>query len=99
MLTVAVLYPAEASFDHAYYAATHMPMVHRLWGPLGLSEAKVMRGVPGPDGSKPAYGVMTLLSFPDMHAFTQAAGQHGAEIMGDVKNFTPGTPVVQFNEV
>ena len=50
MLTVAVMYPtaAEATFDHDYYMATHMPLVRRLWGPMGLQDAQVLRGAPAP---------------------------------------------------
>ena len=38
MLVVAVMYPGseDARFDHAYYMDSHMPMVRRLWEPMGL---------------------------------------------------------------
>jgi uncharacterized protein (TIGR02118 family) len=101
MTTIAVMYPktAEMKFDMAYYHATHMKMVHDLWGNMGLTGARVLAGTPGPDGSAPTYAVITLLEFESMAAFGKAAAAHGAAIMGDVPNFTNVTPVMQFNDV
>lgn len=101
MPVIAVMYPADEAgmFDHDYYMATHMPLVHRLWGPVGLTDAKVMRGMPGPDGTAPPYTVMTLLTFSSMDAFQAAAAAHGKEIFKDIPNFTASKPVMQFNEV
>ena len=100
MLVIAVMYPAGegASFDHAYYMETHMPLVRRLWEPLGLASAQVMRGLPGPDGAAPAYVVTTLLTFDSMDGFNAAAAQHGAEVFADIPNFTPAKPALLFNE-
>ena len=101
MMTVAVMYPAAggATFDHDYYMATHIPLVRRLWEPMGLQEVRVLRGAPAPDGTDPAYTTIALLTFTDPGAFTAAAGRHGAEIFKDIPNFTSGKPVMQFNEV
>ena len=90
MTVVTVLYPAGdgATFDHDYYRDHHMPMVERLWGPLGMTGARVLRGVPGPDGKGPPFVVMTHLTWPDAQAFAKAAEAHGAEIFRDVRNFT-----------
>ena len=101
MSVIAVMYPAEGAgpFDHDYYMATHMPLVHRLWGPMGLTDSKVMRGTPGPDGAAAPYTVMTLLTFSSVDAFKEAAAAHGKEIFKDIPNFTSSKPVMQFNEV
>ena len=90
MTVVTVLYPAGdgATFDHEYYTASHMPMVERLWGPLGMTDARVLRGVPGPDGKGPPFVVMTNLTWPDAGSFAKAAQAHGAEIFRDIRNFT-----------
>ena len=99
MTTVAVMYPADAgTFDHGYYMATHMPLVRERWTPMGLTTATVLRGVPGPDGSAPTYAVVTLLRFSSMDAFKAAGAAHGREIMGDIRNFFPGKPIMQFSE-
>lgn len=101
MPVIAVMYPASegGTFDHGYYMQTHIPLVHRLWEPLGLTDIRVMRGTPGPDGAAPAYTVVALLTFSSMDAFKEAAAAHGKEIFKDIPNFTGASPVMQFNDV
>ncbi len=100
MLVIAVMYAAggDARFDHAYYMATHMPLVRRLWNPMGLQSDQVLRGQPAPDGTPAAYLITTLLTFDSMDSFKAAAAQHGGEIFGDIPNFTAMQPTMQFNE-
>ena len=100
MLLITVMYPGGdgKKFDHAYYAETHMPMVRRLWGPMGLQHDQVTRGVPAPDGAAPAYVVTTLLHFDSMDSFKAAAEQHGGEIFADIPNFYEGSPALGFSE-
>ena len=90
MTVVTVLYPAkdDATFDHDYYTGRHMPMVERLWGPLGMTKPRVLRGIPGPDGKAPPFVVMTSMEWPDAQTFANAARSHGAEIFRDIGNFT-----------
>ena len=96
MLKVAVMYPAGTRFDHAYYDETHMPLVRRLWGPMGLQHDQVMRGQPAPDGAAPSTVTMTLLTFGSMDEFKAAAAQHGKEIFADIPNFYDGSPSLSF---
>jgi uncharacterized protein (TIGR02118 family) len=98
MLMVAVMYPGGdgTRFDHAYYKETHMPLVRRRWGPMGLQHDQVMRGQPAPDGAAPAYVTMTLLTFGSMDEFKAAAAQHGGELFGDIPNFYDGSPSLGF---
>lgn len=100
MPVIAVMYPQANgnTFDQAYYLQTHIPLVQRLWSPLGLQDVTVMRGIPAPDGATPAYSVLALLTFASMDAFKDAAARHGAEIFADIPNFTDAKPVLQFNE-
>ena len=100
MLALAVMYPdtAEARFDHDYYMQTHIPLVRRLWSPLGLQELTVLRGIAGPDGAAPIYRLVAHLTFASMAAFKAAAAQHGEEIFADVPKFTTIKPVMQFSE-
>ena len=100
MLVVTVLYPGGEGtrFDHAYYNETHMPLVRRLWEPMGLQRDQVTRGVPGPDGAAPAYMVMTLLFFDSMDGFKAAGAKHGAEIFGDIPKFYDASPALGFYE-
>ena len=100
MPVIAVMYPSAvgASFDEDYYMQTHMPLVRRLWEPLGLTDATVLRGIPGPDGAAPTYMMTALLTFGSIDQFKGAAAQHGKEIFADIPNFTAAAPVIQFNE-
>lgn len=101
MIAISVMYPKTdaSTFDVKYYHETHLPLVDRLWGAMGLKGASVLHGIPGPDGAPPAYTAIATLRFESMDAFGKAAGQHGAEIMGDIPNFTNVQPVLQFNEI
>lgn len=97
-MIVSVMYPATGKkFDLDYYLNKHVPMVRRLWGPLGLKGAQVLRGTGAPNGGA-TYQLMALLDFGSLAQFQEAAKQHGKEVMGDIANFTDVQPVVQFNE-
>ena len=100
MPVVAVMYPGAngAKFDHEYYMQSHIPLVRRLWSPLGLQDVAIMRGVAGPDGAAPTYTLITQLTFASMDSFKDAAAKHGGEIFADIPNFTDAQPVLQFNE-
>ena len=98
-MIVTVMYPKTATshFDHAYYTAKHVPLVGRLWGPLGLKSTQVLKGT-GSLGGAPAYELICLLDFTSQEAFNQAAGAHADDIMGDIRHFTNVEPVIQFND-
>jgi uncharacterized protein (TIGR02118 family) len=98
-MIVSVAYPKTetSTFDLDYYVGTHVPLVNRLWGPLGLRGAQVLRGT-GSLGGAPAYELICLLDFASQEAFNEAAGAHADEVMGDIRNFTNVQPIVQFNE-
>lgn len=99
MPVLAVMYPsADSSFDHGYYMQVHIPLVRRLWEPMGLEAVTVMRGVTGPEGTAPTYSVIALLTFGSMQQFKSAAAQHGKEIFADIPKFSSASPVIQFNE-
>ena len=100
MLVVAAMYPGGdgTRFDHAYYRESHMPLLRRLWGPMGLQHDQVMRGLAAPDGAASAYIVTTLMTFDSMDSFKAAADQYGAELFGDIPNFYDGTPALAYYE-
>lgn len=101
MIVVSVMYPAgaEATFDMNYYREKHLPLVGARWNDCGLSEAKVLQGTGAPGGAAPVYSVIVLLTFDSVADFEQAVARHGAEIMGDIANFTNVKPVIQINGV
>lgn len=100
MIVVSVMYPAspEDTFDAAYYVERHIPMVKERWTPFGLSRVDLLRATGTPDRSPPPYPVMALLTFDSLESFRAAGKAHGAEIFGDVPNFSSVHPTVQINE-
>lgn len=95
-MIVAVMYPAEASFDFDYYRDTHLPLLQQLWG-AALIECQPLRGVATADGTPPPYQVITLLQFSDLPALQEAMVEHGAEVAADLQNFTDRQPLIQIN--
>jgi uncharacterized protein (TIGR02118 family) len=101
MMLLIVMYPysPDMRFDETYYRETHMPLLHQRWDDLGLSEARVIRGIAAGDGSSPQYRLMALLSFPDMESLQHAVSTHGKELFDDIPNFTGASPIVQVSEI
>jgi uncharacterized protein (TIGR02118 family) len=95
MFVVTVLYPAKAKFDYAYYQNKHMKLVADRWGDMGLVEERVVK-VAAAAAGEPQHQVITQLKFSSQERFNAALAAHGAEIMGDIANFTDGSPVVEF---
>src|SRR3712207_3218523 len=100
MVLVSVLYPNQpgSRFDERYYLDTHIPLVHRRWDSMGLTDLRLLRGTNTPDGGPAPYRVMALLTFESAEALQQAGAAHGREIFGDIPNFTDVRPVAQVNE-
>jgi uncharacterized protein (TIGR02118 family) len=101
MIKVSVFYPNQPGmrFDMAYYCEKHMPMVQARIGAActGFTvDAGLGGGAPGQPAPYAAIGVLLLSS---VEAFGAAMAEHGAEIMGDVPNYTDAQPVIQISEV
>ncbi len=100
-ITVSVMYPNDpgSKFDMDYYLGTHGPLVHKNWDDKGLNSMKVVKGFATPDPkTPPPFRVIALLDFDSVEAFQAAVAAGGAEVMGDIPNFTDVTPVVQISE-
>ena len=100
MIVITVGYPnAEGPrFDEAYYLKRHMLLVRDRWSSMGLLEARVLRGLHTPDGGQAPHRIIALLTWESDAAFRKAVEAHGAEIFGDIPNFTDTQPVIQINE-
>ena len=99
-VTVTVMYPntSGSKFDMDYYLGTHMDLVGKRWGDKMIS-ARAVKGVASGDPDAPApYQVMAILEVESAEAFGQMVDEHGAEIMGDIPNFTDVSPVLQISE-
>jgi uncharacterized protein (TIGR02118 family) len=100
MVIVNVMYPASvgAKFDMDYYRKTHIPLVRARWNGV-LRDLKILTGAGTPSGGPSTYSVIALLTFDSAADFDQAVVRHGAEIIGDIPNFSSVQPVIQVNDV
>jgi len=92
MIRLSVFYPTTegATFDHDYYANSHVPLAVKTWG---LPGAEIDKGVNGP------YVAVVHFTFESLEAMQAAMGGEGTgELMADMANFTTITPVLQTSE-
>ena len=101
MIKVTVMYPyAEgARFDHAYYRDRHMPMVKARLG-NACAYYTIEKGLAGGAPGEPLpFVAMSSLICDSAEGFQAAMKERGAEILGDIANYTDITPVLQLSEV
>ena len=101
MIKVTVLYPSEEGkkFDHAYYSSTHLALVQKLFGPMGLVNCEMEKGVSGTDPNAPApFVAIGHLHFNTIDEVHSAFTAHAGELMGDIPNFTDIEPTIQISE-
>ncbi len=96
--SVQVLYPAVdgTKFDHDYYVATHMPMVHDTWG-AGVESAVVTKGLAGEPDTPPSFHVIATFTFKDAASLQEALGKAGP-LLEDIPNFTDTQPQMLIGE-
>jgi uncharacterized protein (TIGR02118 family) len=95
MHRLTVLYPArggEAFNNH------HKLVVSRL-KPEGLVSREFDNGVSDPGGDKAPYLAISYLKFNSADELQMALARHGAEIVGDIPNYTKIEQIMQVNEV
>jgi uncharacterized protein (TIGR02118 family) len=93
MIRLSVLYPKTegASFDHDYYANSHVPLALSTWG---LAGAEIDKGINGP------YEAAVHFTFESMDAMAAAMGNEGtAAVQADVANYTTIVPEMQVSEI
>jgi len=100
MIRVAVLYPNSegSSFDVDYYKRTHMTLVWRKLGPLGLLRCEVDAAVDSPQGERQPYAAIGYMFFETLAQFESAFAQVVDELLADVPNYTNIEPVLQAND-
>jgi uncharacterized protein (TIGR02118 family) len=101
MVKVSVMYTNTPGvrFDHSYYRDRHMPLVKARMGNY-CKFYTVDKGLAGGAPDQPAtYVAMCHIYCDSVEAFQAGFGPHVKEIMGDVKNYTDLTPIVQISEV
>jgi uncharacterized protein (TIGR02118 family) len=93
MIKLSVSYPSGdgTTFDHAYYATSHVPLCNSTFNP---SKVEIDKGIDGPNVAGVHFyfdsmeAMQTALSSPKM-----------ADVMADVANYTNIAPVMQVSEV
>lgn len=102
MIRISFLYPNEPGkkFDHSYFAHTHMALVKKRLSALGLIRVEVDRGIAGAALESEAPFISAAhLYFNSAEEFRKAIAACGAELMGDVPNYTDIQPQMQMSEM
>ncbi|HEV2730326.1 MAG TPA: EthD family reductase [Terriglobales bacterium] len=97
MKYVTVTYPNknDAKFDFDYYMRKHIPMVSRLLG----TSIEVCKGLSSPTDAPLTHICIARIRINSAEEFSSAMAQHGAQIMGDIPNYTNIEPLIQIDEV
>jgi uncharacterized protein (TIGR02118 family) len=101
MATISVIYPREegAEFDFDYYEDVHLPLIAERWRGAGFVGSEALRGTGTPDGGAAPFLAIAIIHFASAEALRAAlTGEHAAEIIGDIANFTRVRPILQLNE-
>jgi uncharacterized protein (TIGR02118 family) len=102
MIRVNITYAAApgARFDHDYYLNRHVPLLRERLSKYGLGAITVDQGIAGfMPGAPPAYTCVVTVAFDTVENLQQGMGAHGAEILGDIPNFTDIPAVIQISQV
>lgn len=97
-ITLHVMYPTDggSTFDHDYYASTHMGLVGEVMGPHMVS-ASASKGLSGGPDTPPGYHAVAVLVFEDQGAFEAAMAQAGP-VLSDIPNYYSGQPQMLIGE-
>ena len=102
MYRISVLYPNEpgSRFDHDYYLNVHFPLALRLLKSYGITRIEMDRVVEGIDPSVPSpWHCIGQIYCESIEGFRQGYADHGAEISGDVPNYTSVRGTVVISEI
>ena len=103
MIRVTTLFPrtSDSHFDMDYYLSKHVPMTKAKLQSLGFPvEAEVDEGLGTVTPGEPApYAAIGYLLFEKMEDLQNGLATHGAEIMGDIPNFTNVQPQIQIGTI
>ena len=98
-ISMTVLYPTEGgtTFDHDYYASTHMGLVGEHFGPHMIS-ATASKGLAGGSGTPPGFHAVANIVFEDQGKL-DAAMAAGGPVLADIPNYFNGQPQILIGEV
>ena len=93
MIKLTVSYPSGegTTFDHDYYAGSHVPLCNETFAPV---KTEIEKGVDGPNVAAVTF------YFESMDAMQGAFGNPKmSDVMADVANYTNIAPVMQVSEI
>ena len=98
-VSLQVIYPISdgSTFDHDYYATTHMDLVKTHMGEF-IQSTVVTKGVAGGPDAPPGHHAIATIIFADQ-ATMGAAMQAAGPVMADLPNFTNVHAQVLIGEV
>ena len=101
MYKISINYPYSEDnyFDKDYYLKTHIPMVKDALSPLGLKQVEVVFGQAAIMNKQPRFFAVANMYFEDIPSMGGALQSKGAELTGDIKNFTDVIPFEEISEV
>ena len=93
-VSLQVLYPVTkaTSFDHDYYATTHMALVGEHMGPH-LTSTHVVKGLAAGGEAPAGFYAIATMNFAD-EAAMQAALAAGGPVLADISNYYNGQPEI-----
>jgi len=101
MATLTVFYPqsAGATFDAAYYREKHLPLAGARWADAGMVGGEALIGRQAVGGGAPPFLAVGILHFDTDESLNAAlTGEHAAEVIADIANFTNVQPILQISE-
>ena len=98
-LSLQVLYPTadNTTFDHAYYAAKHMPIVEEHMGPH-IDTVQIVKGLAGGPDVPAGFHAVATMTFTDQAPLDAGLGAAGPAL-ADIPNFFSGQPQMLIGEV
>jgi uncharacterized protein (TIGR02118 family) len=97
-MTLQVLYPVseDSTFDHAYYADTHMAIVGEHMAPH-FESVIITKGLAGGPDTPPDFHAIATMAFKDQAALDAALAAAGPAL-ADIPNFYNRTPRMLIGE-
>jgi uncharacterized protein (TIGR02118 family) len=98
-VSLQVLYPVgnNTDFDHAYYLATHLPLVSEHMG-KHIDSTSASKGLAGGPDVPPDFHMVATMTFTSMENLQSALGVAGP-VLADIPNFTNTEPQMLIGEV
>ncbi|MFT7623970.1 MAG: hypothetical protein ACI9WU_003156 [Myxococcota bacterium] len=98
-VSLQVLYSTAdgTTFDHDYYASTHMGLVGEHIG-IHIDQTIIVKGLAGGPDTPPAFHAIATMTFVDQAALEAALGA-AAPVLADIPNFFSGQPQMLIGQV